>query len=526
MRHRFLSLLLCLGAVVTLYAQKPDIVIPLWPEGAPTSNGYEQPEKDFGDHVSYVTQPELWVFLPEHCCGIAVMGIPGGGYWDVWYQHEGIQWAEWYRSQGIIYAVLKYRLPNGHREVPLDDSQQAMLILRQHSREWGYEKVGVMGCSAGGHLAAMTSTHYTTRENRPDFQILFYPVITLDPTYTHEGTMSNLLGQKPSKKLIEQFSNEKCVTADTPPAFILASTDDKVVPVRNSLEYYNALLAHGVSATMHLYPIGGHGWAWKESFPYKPQYISELSQWLHLTQIPRRRVLYIGDSITDGGWGRSGGDMRPSEERNKTDMNHVYGHSYVMFCASRYQADYPEERMSFWNRGISGNTLDQMADLWDQDCLSLQPNVVSILIGTNDAHLYLEQKEKALKADSTAQIPAFDILGWETRYRTLLDRTRDSLPTVQFVLCTPFVAKAGWVGQSANYREREALVKLLAEAVRRIAADYHAILVPYDEMFSRLIRNNSNGDRSYWIWDGIHPTPAGHEKMAELWMERVQLIQK
>ena len=258
----------------------PDLLLHIWPNGAPTSNGLSGDEVDYGDHCSNVTDPTLSIYLPKQTCGLAVLACPGGGYVDVWDSHEGKQMADWYLEQGIVYAVLKYRLPNGHKEVPLDDVQQAMHILRSNNKEWNIQKLGIQGCSAGGHLAAMTSTHYTNEENRPDFQILFYPVITLDPSYTHDGTLYHLLGENPSAETIEKYSNEKQVTAQTPPAFILASTDDGLVPVRNSVEYYLALLNHGVQATMHLYPEGGHGWCWRDSFRYKPQYCSELSAWL------------------------------------------------------------------------------------------------------------------------------------------------------------------------------------------------------------------------------------------------------
>lgn len=494
-----------------------DLELHLWPNGAPTDNGLRGEEVDYGDHCSNVTDPTLSVYLPEHPCGIGILACPGGGYMDVWDRHEGKLLADWYNEQGIVYAVLKYRLPNGHKEVPLDDVQQAMHIMRQHNKDWHIEQLGIQGCSAGGHLAAMASTHYTNEENRPDFQILFYPVITLDPSYTHEGTLHNLLGERPSKKLIEQYSNEKQVTPQTPPAFILASTDDGLVPVRNSIEYYNALLANGVEATMHLYPEGGHGWCWRDGFRYKAQYCNELAAWLH-RRMPKRRVLFIGDSITDGGWGRSGGDSRPSNERDEWDKNHVYGHGFVEQCASYFESHYPEDEMKFWNRGISGNTLYQMAQRWQDDCISLRPNVISILIGTNDIHFYLEQKQQNPYLE-------FDQKAWEDKYRELLNVTRDSLPGVEFLLCTPFVAKAGWVGEADNYNERERLAQSLAETVKRIALDYsQTTLVEFDSLFSRLRTEHPTSNNSYWIWDGIHPTPAGHRVMSELWIEKASFI--
>lgn len=514
MKHRLLSLALAILSALGCHAQTvhPDLVIRLWPNGAPTNNGEAGPQQDFGTHCNHVTDPDLSVYLPEHPCGLAVLACPGGGYTDVWYNHEGHLPAQWYLSQGITYAVLKYRLPNGHREVPLDDVQQAMHIMRQHSSEWGFQKLGVQGCSAGGHLAAMASTHYTSAENRPDFQILFYPVITLDPTYTHDGTLHGLLGDKPSKKLIEQFSNEKQVTADTPPAFILASTDDGLVPVRNSIEYCNALTAHGVSATMHLYPVGGHGWCWRDNFAYKQQYVSELGRWLR-TLMPRRRVLYIGDSITDGGWGRSGGDMRPSSERSEWDKNHVYGHGYMEQCASYFESRNPDDEILFWNRGISGNTLHQMHERWQEDCIALRPNVISILVGINDACSFFDRQKEQPSL-------TFDLKAWEAEYRELLCQTRDSLPGVQLVLCTPFIARAGWVAETPNFADRATLMRQMAEVVRHLADEFHATLVPFDTLFEQLRADHPTSNNSYWIWDGIHPTPAGHRKMSELWIEK------
>lgn len=233
------------------------------------------------------------------------------------------------------------------------------------------------------------------------------------------------------------------------------------------------------------------------------------------------RVLWIGDSITDGGWGNSGGDMRPSSQRSHWDMNHIYGHSYMMLCASHYQSEYPNDQMQFWNRGISGNTLQQICDRWQEDCLALKPNVVSLLVGTNDVHYYLDEKARALEAGE--EIPAFDVNSWEEQYRILMQQTLDSLPGVHLVLCTPFVAKAGWVGEAANYAEREQLVRQLAEAVSRVADEVQATLIPFDQLFSSLREDCPTGNNSYWIWDGIHPTPAGHRRMADLWLKTVNL---
>jgi len=283
------TLFVCFLFTLGVKAQTPDFVIPLWPDGAPTDNGATGDEIDYGDHVTNVSQPELWIWTPEHPSGVAVMATPGGSYYDVWYLHEGTQWADWYNEQGITYAVLKYRLPReDHREVPLDDARRAIRILRERASAWGnYQKIGIQGCSAGGHLAASLSTMYQQPAERPDFTILFYPVISMDPAITHAFSLQNLLGKHPTPELIKEYSCENRVTAETPPTFILASTDDDAVPVQNSIAYYTALVNHGVSATMHLYPVGGHGWAWRDTMPYHEQYKAELKQWLSLMILPR-----------------------------------------------------------------------------------------------------------------------------------------------------------------------------------------------------------------------------------------------
>lgn len=277
--NRFFSFLLCALMTMALSAQQK-YEFHLWPDGAPSSNEITAPEEDHKMFVVNVTDPVLTVYVPENPNGLAVLACPGGSYVQVWQGTEGHNMAEWYNEQGAVYAVLKYRLPNTHTEIPLCDVHRAMSIMKEHQEEYGFQKLGIQGCSAGGHLASTAATHYTSPENRPDFQILFYPVISFDPTFTHMDTRNSLIGKEPSEEMITLYSNEKQITADTPPAFIAASTDDGLVPVRNSVEYYNACLAHGVSATMLLYPIGGHGWFGNTSFPYRQAWLEALKVWL------------------------------------------------------------------------------------------------------------------------------------------------------------------------------------------------------------------------------------------------------
>lgn len=231
-----------------------------------------------------------------------------------------------------------------------------------------------------------------------------------------------------------------------------------------------------------------------------------------LSAFSARRVLYIGDSITDGGWGRSGGSAKASKDRNHTDLNHVYGHSYMMLCAAYYQSHWPDADWQFWNRGISGNTLPQMAARWQYDALNLRPDVISILIGTNDVGSYRDECKKTGKSFT---VEDFDYCRWEQQYRNLLDTTRSALPHAELVLCTPFVGKS-------CESERQVITDSLAQTVRHIARDYGAVIIPFDSLFNELQKNQPSA--KYWIWDGIHPTAAGHQRMAELWENRCKSI--
>lgn len=257
-------------------AQKP-VQIKLW-EGENGAIVNEKPViKDWiaGDEIAEAT---LTVYPAKKPNGQAILACPGGGYAGIAVNHEGHQMASMFNAQGITYAVLHYRMPNGDNTIPLGDAQRAIRVMRSHAQEWGFKTLGIMGFSAGGHLACTAATHYTP-DTRPDFQVLFYPVVTMGDK-THKGSRTNLLGENPSEELVNRFSNEKQVTPDTPPAFILHSTDDKSVPVVNSVNYYLAMVQNGVSATMHLYPIGGHGWGHRDSFLYKRQWMDELEKWL------------------------------------------------------------------------------------------------------------------------------------------------------------------------------------------------------------------------------------------------------
>lgn len=264
--------LLAAAAVSLQVSAQEKIVLKVWPDGAPNTN--ESVGKDAG------FEAQLTIFKAQEPNGVAILALPGGGYAMLSKTHEAFDMNAWYNSIGVTYAVLEYRLPHGHKYVPLSDVQQSLRILRGMSEELGFTKLGVQGCSAGGHLASTAATHYDA-ETRPDFQILFYPVISMDKSITHMSSHDLLLGENATEEDEIEFSSEKQVTPDTPPAFILHSTDDGLVPVENSIRYYQALVANKVSASMHIYPRGNHGWGFGPWFKYKDQWTAEVEKWIN-----------------------------------------------------------------------------------------------------------------------------------------------------------------------------------------------------------------------------------------------------
>ncbi|MDE5956383.1 MAG: alpha/beta hydrolase [Bacteroidales bacterium] len=302
---------------------KPSKTILLYPEGQNSekgleeargpkaSNGFSKPEHTDPScgNISYIADDaRIDLYFPKKPNGQMVVVCPGGGYWIVSSWNEGVYTADWLLSQGITVCVVKYRLPNSRHEIPLTDVQNAFRYCRSHAAEWGINQIGVMGFSAGGHLAASASNLFTDDITRPDFSVLIYPVISLDKSITHKGTRENLIGsdrfwgdrdkkvdefmqaQERHAELIEHYSLENRVSADTPQTFIVHCTDDTTVPVENSIRYYRSLVEKSVPAEMHIFPYGGHGFGFSsERFVGKgndrfaglrPEFESSLGRWL------------------------------------------------------------------------------------------------------------------------------------------------------------------------------------------------------------------------------------------------------
>jgi len=273
-----ITLFLFLLIYINLAAQK---IINLYPGAIPNSRNYELKEitEQDGGLISVfknISKPTLNIYLPnnEIATGAAVIICPGGGYGAECILSEGNLIAEVFLRKGIAAFVLKYRLPSDSIMIDktigsLQDAQQAIKVVRQHTIEWKLDskKIGIMGFSAGGHLAATAGTHFDKSyipndekiNLRPDFMILVYPVISMTDELTHSGSRTNLLGQNPEKKQITLFSNELHVNPDTPPTWLTHAGDDSVVPVDNSIRFYQELIRNKVPAEMHLYPKGNHG---------------------------------------------------------------------------------------------------------------------------------------------------------------------------------------------------------------------------------------------------------------------------
>lgn len=289
MRRSTLPLAVLILAVATsaVRAVGPDPV-PLWPHGAPDAASPDEQD-----------QPQLRIYLPdsEKATGCGVVICPGGGYGILATDHEGQQIAKWFQSIGVAGFVLKYRhAPKYRHPTPLHDAQRAIRYVRAKAGEFHVSphRIGIMGFSAGGHLASTAATHFDAGDAqsddtihrvgcRPDFAILGYPVISLEASYAHAGSRRNLLGDEPSAELVHSLSNETQVTAETPPTFLFHTGEDTGVPVANSLAFYQALVAVKVPAELHVYQYGPHGVGLAMGDPAARTWRDRLSDWLRVS---------------------------------------------------------------------------------------------------------------------------------------------------------------------------------------------------------------------------------------------------
>lgn len=416
-----------------------------------------------------IEQPSLRVFLlaPELATGRAVVACPGGGYSGLAVNHEGYDWAPYFNKQGIALIVLKYRMPKGDRTLPISDAEAAMKMVRDSADVWNLNPndIGIMGSSAGGHLASTIATH-APEALRPNFQILFYPVITMDKSFTHMGSHDNLLGKDASADLEKEFSNEKQVTKETPRAFIVYSDDDKVVPPANGVNYYLALNKKGVPSVLHIYPTGGHGWGIREDFLYKSEMQNELTSWLRSFKAPRKdavRVACIGNSITFGA-----GIKNRSRDSYPSVLARMLGDNYWVK-----------------NFGVSARTMlnkgdhPYMNEPAYKNALAFNPNIVVIKLGTNDSKSFNWKYKADFMKDAQNMINAFKGL--------------PSQPKIY--LCYP--SKAYLTGDGINddiiSKEIIPMIKKLAKKNDLSVIDLHTAMDGMPELFPDRIHPNEKG---------------------------------
>lgn len=297
--RKILSLTLFLLSFVKFYSQE---IIPLWGEQIPNQKNTKETETAVERTIVWIEniqKPTLEVYLPSKkiATGKAVVICPGGGYRGLAYDGEGTDIAKWFNAKGIAAFVLKYRVPASKsliipHEAPLQDAKRAIRLVRSNAKKWNISEneIGIMGFSAGGHLASTLGTHFDSEDKlpkseienisaRPDFMILIYPVITME-AFGHEGSRENLLGTKPNDELLHYYSNELQVTGKTPPTFLLHCSDDKTVPVKNSLVFYEALQKEKIETEMHIFPKGGHGFGLAIGKRHLENWTDNLYEWI------------------------------------------------------------------------------------------------------------------------------------------------------------------------------------------------------------------------------------------------------
>jgi len=297
LRVAFATLFAFIAAASSLAADPVQEIL-LWPADHPANAGNEAAIVGTDGWMERVTRaPAITPFLPEadKASGAAVVICPGGGYAGLSMEKEGLEVAKWMQARGIAGVVLRYRCGGGKNQqpVPLQDAQRAIRMVKSHAAEWNVDpdRVGILGFSAGGHLASTAATMFDDgapesgdaverQSSRPAFAVLVYPVISMKEGVTHGGSRQNLLGGNADEQLVERWSSDKQVSDKTPPTFLIHASDDEAVPVKNSLLFYEALVAHKISAELHVYEVGGHGFGMLRGDRPADKWPEQLEPWL------------------------------------------------------------------------------------------------------------------------------------------------------------------------------------------------------------------------------------------------------
>ncbi len=440
---------------------------------------------------------QMVCFLPEKPSGKAIVGVPGGGYSVLSNSHEGYLASEWLNQQGIAYFVVNYQLPHGDRSKPIGDVEHGIRIVRDSAAVWGINPhdVGIMGFSAGGHLASVISTH-SAFDVRPDFTILFYPVISMDERVSHKYSCVNFLGEEGQKNpaLVRDFSTQNAVRRHlTPPAIILMSSDDRLVPpVTNGVQYYTAMRNAGNECAMYIYPTGDHGWGFGTWFKYHDQMLTDLGNWLNARQTPKPdavRVACIGNSITDG---------------HGIELASAYG--YPALLQKKLGSGY-------WvkNFGVSARTLlnkgdhPYMNELAWRDALAFDPDIVVIKLGTNDSKPQNWQHASEFRSDLEQMLFALrpDLAQPVKKKKGKKKAAPAPAARPQIILCTPIPAfKSTWDISD------EVITSQIIPILKEEAAKYNLQLLDLHTLYA--------GDGDKMLSDGIHPDGRGVQRLADI----------
>ena len=462
-----------------------------------------QAQRQFTLNLTDDGKAQMVCFLPEKPSGKAIVGVPGGGYSMLSNTHEGTLASGWLNERGIAYFVVNYRLPEGDRSKPIGDVEQGFRIVRDSAQAWGINPndVGIMGFSAGGHLASVISTH-SAYEVRPNFTILFYPVISMDERVSHVWSCRNFLGEgQKDPKLVRDFSTNNAVRRHlTPPACIIMSSDDNLVPpVTNGLTYYTAMRNAGNECALFVYPTGGHGYGFGNWFPYHDEMLANLGKWLDARQSPKQdavRVACIGNSITDG----HGIDLAPANGY-PAQLQKLLGDGYWVK-----------------NFGVSARTMLNKGDYpymnemaW-RDALAFKPDVVIIKLGTNDSKPENWQYGSEFRQDLEQMITTLrpDLAQTAKKGKKSKKAKQGSTEgTPKIYLCTPIPAfKPTW-----NIND-SVIVNGVIPIQQEVAAKYGLQVIDLHTLYA------NDGDKM--VDDGIHPNDKGAARMADIIAEALK----
>ena len=461
-----------------------------------------QTAKTFTLNLTDDGKAQMVCFLPETPSGKAIVGVPGGGYSVLSNTHEGTMASGWLNQQGIAYFVVNYRLPEGDRTKPMGDVMKGIRIVRDSAQVWGINPhdVGIMGFSAGGHLASVISTH-APFDARPDFSILFYPVISMDERVSHKWSCVNFLGEEGQKNpdLVRDFSTMNVVRSHlTPPAVIITASDDRLVPfVTNGLEYYKAMRNCGNDCAMFVYPTGDHGFGFGPWFKYHDQLLTDLGNWLKARQTPQPgaiRVACIGNSITDG---------------HGIDMRTAYG--YPAMLQKKLGKDYWVKNFGVCSRTmLNKGDWPYMNEMAWQDALAFKPDVVVIKLGTNDSKPENWQYGSEFRQDLEQMITTLrPDLAQPAKKVKKSKKAAAVEAKPRILLCTPIPAfKSTW-----NISD-SVITNAIIPIQQEVAKKYGLQVVDLHTLYA------NDGDKM--LDDGIHPDPKGAARLADIIAEALK----